>query len=337
MSAIAASRHSGARLLAFGSVAFAGCFLIAAWLGAEILAPRDIVLIFAEPDRPGARIILDWRLPRVLTAFCVGACLAVGGVVFQGIFRNPLAEPYLLGSAAGAAVGATIGLLLPLALPTLVTLPALAFAGAWGATMIVIALARAGLVRDSQGLLLAGIAVAAVLSAVRGLLMMYLSDETMDLKVVLSWLLGGVQTPHWPEFWVLAILTLVGVAACAGLARGLDVLGLGDDVAANMGLDVDAFIQRAVLIAAAVTAVAVVSGGIVGFVGLMVPHVLRWWIGPAHGRLVVAAAAGGGCLVMVLDAFARAAAPPSEVPLGLLTALIGGPFFIIVLARESRS
>lgn len=313
-----------------------GVFMISAWLGAELLSWPEIVRVFAEPDRTMSRIVLEWRIPRVLTAFCVGACLAVGGVVFQGVFRNPLAEPYLLGSASGAAVGATVSLLAPLALPALVTLPILSFAGAWGATMVVVMIARVAGVRDTHGLLLAGVAVAAVLGSVRGLLMMYLSDETMDLKVVMSWLLGGVQTPHWHELALLAGLTAAGVAACAWLSRGLDVLGFGDDVATSMGLDVDAFIKRAVLIAAAVTAVAVVWGGLVGFVGLIVPHLARWWLGPLHRRLVLASAVGGGSLVMLVDGIARAVAPPSEVPLGLLTALIGGPFFILVLARESR-
>lgn len=322
--------------LALGGAAVLASFILAAWLGAEILSLPELIRVLAEPERPMSRIILEWRLPRVLTAFCVGAALGVSGVVFQGVFRNPLAEPYLLGSAAGAAVGATVSLLVPLALPTLVSLPALAFAGAWGATMVVVALARLAGVRDSYGLLLAGVAVAAVLSAVRGLLMMYLSDETIDLRVVLSWLLGGIQTPRWHEFAPLALLTVAGVMACVWLARGLDALGLGDEVAASMGLDVNAFIQRAVLVAAAVTALAVVWGGLVGFVGLIVPHVMRWWLGPAHRRLTVAAAVAGGCLVMVVDGLARALAPPSEVPLGLLTALLGGPFFIFVLARESR-
>lgn len=324
------------RLSAIIGLGVVATFILSAWLGAELLSWPEIVRVVAEPDRTMSRIVLEWRIPRVLTAFCIGACLAVGGVVFQGVFRNPLAEPYLLGSASGAAVGATVSLLAPLALPALVTLPILSFAGAWGATMVVVTIARVAGVRDTHGLLLAGVAVAAVLGSVRGLLMMYLSDETMDLKVVMSWLLGGVQTPHWHEFALLAGLTAAGVAACTWLSRGLDVLGFGDDVATSMGLDVDAFIKRAVLIAAAVTAVAVVWGGLVGFVGLIVPHLARWWLGPLHRRLVLASAIGGGSLVMLVDGIARAVAPPSEVPLGLLTAMIGGPFFILVLARESR-
>jgi len=309
---------------------------ISFWLGAELLSFADLARILADPGSTFARVILEWRVPRVLTAFCVGACLAVGGVVFQGVFRNPLAEPYLLGSAAGASVGATISLLVPFALPVLMVLPVLSFAGAWGATMIVVLLARITGMRDSYSLLLAGVAVAAVLASVRGLLMMYLSDETMDLKVVLSWLLGGVQTPRWYEFALLAALTIVGVVACDSLARGLDVLGLGDNVAASMGMDVNSFMQRAVLIAAAVTAVAVVWGGLVGFVGLIVPHLVRWRLGPLHRPLIWMSALVGGCATMLFDGLARAVAPPSEVPLGLLTALVGGPFFIFVLARESR-
>lgn len=311
-------------------------FVTGAWLGAEPLSPRMWWVILTDPGTPFARIILDWRIPRVLAAFCVGACLALAGAVFQGVFRNPLAEPYLLGSASGAAVGAAISLLVPLGMPQLITLPVLSFLGAWGATLVVVVMARAAGVLDSHGLLLAGVAVAAVLSSVRSLLMLLLSDETVNLQVVLSWTLGGIMTPFWSELALLVLLSGLGLVLCLGLARGLDVLGLGDEVAQSMGLNLSAFIHRAVLTAAAVTAIAVCWGGLVGFVGLVIPHIVRWWIGPGHERLLVLSAVGGGCLLMVFDGLSRALAPPSEIPLGLLTALVGAPFFLLILVREAR-
>jgi iron complex transport system permease protein len=312
------------------------CLLAGIWLGAEIPSPADLIAAFGDTSDPFSVLLLHWRLPRVLAAFLVGACLAVSGVIFQGIFRNPLAEPYLLGSAPGAAAGAAIALLVALPVPQAVALPVLAFAGAWGATVLVLMLARLARVMDSAGLLLAGIAVAALLGAVRSFLLLALSDETVNLQVVLSWTLGGIQTPYWRELLLLAGLTLLGLWAALGLARGLDLLGLGDDVATNMGLDVGRFLRRAILVGAAVTAVAVSWGGLVGFVGLVVPHVVRWRCGPLHARLLPRAALAGGCLLMVLDGAARAVLPPAEVPLGLITAAIGAPFFLLLLAIEGR-
>lgn len=327
-----ASRHPATAL---GGVLLA-CFALSAWLGAELLGPVLLVQTLADTESVLRALILDWRIPRVLAAFCVGACLGAAGAVFQGVFRNPLAEPYLLGSASGASVGAAIALLSPWMLPGTVALPLLAFAGAWGATWVVVTLARAARVEGGFGLILAGVAIAALLTSVRGLIMLALSDDTVSLQVVLSWTLGGIQTPSWQELGLLAALTAAGVGLCMGLARGLDVLGLGADTARSMGLDVDRFMHRAVLIAAAITALAVVWGGLIGFIGLVVPHVMRWWLGPRHARLTLYSALGAGAVLMVFDGIARAALPPAEIPLGLLTALLGAPFFLFILVRESR-
>ncbi len=318
------------------AAAFVACALVGIWLGADIPSPGALLHALTHPSEPFSLLLLSWRTPRVLAAFCVGACLAMAGAVFQGVFRNPLAEPYLLGSAGGAALGATIAILVALPIGQALALPVLAFAGAWGATLLVVMVARLAGVAEASGLLLAGIGVAAVLAALRSLLLLALSDETVSLQVVLSWTLGGIQTPFWPELGLLALLSAGGLVLCLGLAPGLDVLGLGDEVAANMGLPVERFLQRAVLIAAGVTAVAVCWGGVVAFVGLIVPHVMRWRFGAAHRHLLPASAIAGGCLVMLLDGLARALLPPAEIPLGLITALIGGPFFLVLLAREAR-
>lgn len=305
-------------------------------LGAETLSPAEALRLLAEPDHPLARLLAEWRLPRVLAAGCVGALLALGGAVFQGVFRNPLAEPYLLGSAGGAAVGATVALLVALPLPGHVALPLLAFAGAWGATWLVLAVARAADGTSVAALLLAGVAVAAALGALRSFLMLALSDETVSLQAVLSWALGGVQTPSWRELGVLAALTGAALALCRSLARGLDLLGLGEAVAESFGLPARRFAALAVLAASFVVAVSVVWGGLVGFVGLMAPHLARWAGGPLHRGLLPRAASVGAGLAMLCDGAARAALPPAEIPLGLVTALVGAPFFLLVLAREAR-
>jgi iron complex transport system permease protein len=305
-------------------------------LGAETLSPAEAWALLLDPAQPLARLVAEWRLPRVLAAGCVGALLALGGAVFQGVFRNPLAEPYLLGSAGGAAVGATVALLVALPVPGSVALPALAFAGAWGATWLVLALARAADGTSVAALLLAGVAVAAILGALRSFLMLALSDETVSLQAVLSWALGGVQTPSWPQLWLLAALTAAALALCLGLARGLDLLGLGEAVAESFGLPVRRFVALAVLAGAFVVAVSVVWGGLIGFVGLMAPHIARWRAGPLHRAVLPRAAAVGAGLAMLCDGAARAILPPAEIPLGLVTALLGAPFFLVILAREAR-
>ena len=284
-----------------------------------------------------SRLLVEWRLPRVVAAALVGALLGLGGTIYQGVFRNPLAEPYLLGSAGGAAVGATVALLVPLAVPQTLLLPLLAFAGAWGATMLVIGIARGAGAVDAAGLLLAGVAMAAILGAVRSFLMLALSDETVSLQVVMSWVLGGIQTPSWRGLLLLAAIALACLALSLLFARRLDLLGLGETMATAFGLDTRRVVARAVLAGSAIVAAAVAFGGLVAFVGLAAPHIARWLVGPLHRPLLPASALVGAILVTLADAIARAALPPAEIPLGLVTAVAGGPFFILLLARRLRA
>lgn len=311
--------------------------LLAGWsAGHQWATPTDLMRAVTGAEDPWSQLLIEWRLPRVLAAGFIGALLGLGGAIFQGVFRNPLAEPYLLGSAGGAAVGATVALLVPLALPMAVTLPVLSFLGAWGATWLVLAIARTAGATDAAGLLLAGVALAAALSAARSFLMLSLSDETVSLQVVLSWMLGGVQTPDWAGLAVLAGLSGLCLGLALTLTKGLDQLGLGEAMAKSFGLHVERFIAWAVLIGALIIAVAVAHGGLVAFVGLIAPHIARWSLGPRHAAVLPASAAIGASLVMLADGAARAALPPGEVPLGLVTALIGAPFFLILLARMVR-
>lgn len=311
--------------------------LIGAMAGHDWMSPADLLRALAGDADLRSRLLIDWRLPRVLAAAFVGALLGLGGTVFQGVFRNPLAEPYLLGSAGGAALGATVALLVPLAAPQSFVLPVLAFAGAWVATMLVIGISRVAGAVDAAGMLLAGVAVAAVLGALRSFLMLALSDETVSLQIVLSWVLGGVQTPTWPVLGLLAALSAVCLALTLLLAGRLDVLGLGETMAISFGLDVNRFIAVAVLAGSVVVAAAVAFGGLVAFVGLASPHIARWLVGPLHRPLLPASALVGAVVVTLADAIARSALPPAEIPLGLVTAVAGGPFFILLLARRLRA
>lgn len=311
--------------------------VIAACAGHDWATPGDLLRAVGGDRDLRSRLLFEWRMPRVMGAALVGALLGLGGAIYQGVFRNPLAEPYLLGSAGGAALGATVALLVPLAVPQSVLLPVLAFGGAWGATLLVLGIARIAGAFDAAGLLLAGVAVAAILGALRSFLMLALSDETVSLQVVLSWVLGGVQTPTWTGLgWLLAIALGCLVLAML-LARRLDLLGLGEAMAASFGLDVRRFVALAVLAGSLVVAAAVAFGGLVAFVGLAAPHIARWLFGPLHRPLLPASALVGAIVVTLADAIARALLPPAEIPLGLVTAVAGGPFFILLLARRLRA
>jgi iron complex transport system permease protein len=319
------------------ALVLAGAILFAACAGHDWATPADLWRALEGERSLRSRLLADWRLPRVLAAALVGAMLGLGGTVFQGVFRNPLAEPYLLGSAGGAALGATVALLVPLLMPQSLALPLLAFAGAWAATMLVIGIARVAGAVDAAALLLAGVAVAAVLGALRSFLMLALSEETVSLQVVLSWVLGGIQTPTWGGLGLLAAISVACLALAAAMARRLDVLGLGEVMAVTFGLDVRRFILFAVGAGSLIVAAAVAFGGLVAFVGLAAPHIARWLVGPLHRALVPASALIGAIIVTLADALARAALPPAEIPLGLVTAVAGGPFFIFLLARKLRA
>ncbi len=319
------------------AAAIAAALLFSASAGHDWASPAELGRALAGDGSLRSRLLLEWRLPRVLAAGLVGALLGLGGAIFQGVFRNPLAEPYLLGSAGGAAIGATVALLVPLGVPSGYALAGLSFAGAWAATALVLAVARLAGTIDTAGLLLAGVAVAAMLGAVRSFLMLALSDEAVSLQIVLSWTLGGVQTPTWPGLALLTGLVAASLAASLALSRGLDLLGLGDEGSRAFGLEAERFTRLAVLVGAAVVAIAVAYGGLVAFVGLIAPHVARWWVGPRHGGVLPVSAGIGAAIVLACDGVARAALPPAEIPLGLITALVGGPFFLFVLARRLRA
>ena len=317
-------RVVGVLLLALGlAVALAMAF------GASTVAPTQW-----WADSAQGALVRVWRAPRIAGAFLVGAFLALSGLLFQGVFRNPLAEPYLLGSASGASLGAACALLLPDILPSALSLPLLAFCGALGSSLVVLLVGGSRGGASTGRLLLAGVALAAILSALRSLVLIVFGDESTNLRAIVSWQMGGVQTPTWTEFVALSAALLLILGAALRLARGLDALGLGDEAAHSMGVRVRSLSIQAIVVAALATALAVAWGGLIGFVGLIVPHVLRWWLGPLHLRLVPAVALAGGVLLVLVDAVARSALPPSEIPVGLLTALIGGPFFLFLLLRQ---
>lgn len=270
--------------------------------------------------------VVALRAPRVILAVLIGASLAVAGVAMQTVLRNDLADPYILGLAGGASTGATASLAL---VPTLAPGPAAAL-GAAGAAAVVRALARGPY--DPARLLLAGVAVSSILASVTGLVLVLAPSDRL-LRSATYWLFGGLGTPGWTAVGVPAALLVL----CAGWmflrAERLDRLSLGPDVARSLGVNVERT-RRTVLIASVLlTAAAVAAAGLIGFVGLIAPHAARFFAGSKHRSVLPLAALGGGLLVTGADAFARTVFAPREVPVGLLTAAVGGPFFLAQLGR----
>jgi iron complex transport system permease protein len=343
-----AARRSGALealrqrpvLLAIGGlVVLAAAIVAGIGLGTVWIAPADSIAILARhllawpvaqgwPDS-AETIVLELRLPRVLTALIVGSGLAVAGVTFQGLLRNPLADPYVLGTASGAALGAAIGVLLPIqaAVLGLGLVNILAFVGALLAVLVVQRIAGAGGRSTLTTLLLTGYAVGSLLAA--GLAMaMYVSGS--QLRQILFYLLGSLAGSDWQSLAVGLPIIVVGSLLILVRSRSLNGLLLGDDTALHLGVDVRR--ERAILLglASLVTAAAVALAGLIGFVGLVVPHVVRLLVGP-NARLVLPLSALFGASFLILaDLIARI---PGELPVGIVTAVIGAPVFILLLRR----
>jgi len=274
-------------------------------------------------------IVLELRLPRVLTAMAVGVALSLAGVTYQGLLRNPLADPYVLGTASGAALGAAIALLIPvqLALLGFGLLHLFAFAGALAAVAVVYRVSRLGSLNSLTAVLLTGYAVGSLLAA--GLAMtMYLSGN--NLRQIFFYLLGSFSQASWPQLAVALPLIAIGSAVILSRARSLNALLLGEQTAAHLGLDVRR--ERLILLSAAtlVTAAAVAVSGLIGFVGLVVPHLVRLVVGPNARSLLPLSAIFGALFLVVADLIARI---PGELPVGVVTAIVGAPFFLYLLRR----
>ncbi|MEV0319122.1 FecCD family ABC transporter permease [Streptomyces sp. NPDC050658] len=325
-------------LLALAAAATAGLAL-----GSVRIPVADVLEILgggADPS-PFRTIVLDVRLPRVLLGAVVGAGLAVIGTVLQALVRNPLADPFLLGVSSGASAGAVVVIVLGSAfglgagLATTVTIPAAAFAGALFSLALVYALARAGGNFATGRLILAGVAVSYILSALTSLILVT-ADSADHLKEVLYWTLGGLGSARWDMLALPAGVLLVGTALLVALARPLDLLLVGEEGATVLGLDTARFRAAVFVLASLLTGVLVAYSGAIGFVGLMVPHAARMLVGAAHRALLPVAALMGAVFLVAADLAARTVAAPQDIPVGVLTALTGGPFFLWLL-RGSRS
>ncbi len=280
-------------------------------------------------------IIVSVRLPRVLLALLVGMGLALAGAIFQAIFRNPMADPGIIGSSQGAALGATTALFFGIKFGWggLSAVPLFAFAGAFLAVLAVYIIARAGGRVSIAYLLLAGFALSSFLASLVSLLMV-LSEDRMH--GIFFWLMGGLGTGNWDAVLAVFPFIALGAAASAFFARDLNLLMLGEERAAQLGLEARSFLWSMFVVAALVVGAAVSVSGIIGFVGLMTPHMVRLLTGPDHRYLIPGSLIGGGLFLVLADTLARIVIAPNEMPVGIVTAFFGAPFFIYLLKRRKH-
>lgn len=356
-------------MLAALTVALLAAIVAAAAWGAVPLPPGNIMGIalhrigvpipvtWPEVDE---RILFDVRLPRIVTAIIVGAALSQAGVIFQALLRNPMADPYIIGTSGGAALGATLAMMLPLlvgrapqaageggaaaglavdVLSSIITMlgftpvPVLAFLGALGAVTVVYQIARIGPRTPVVTLLLAGFATSSFLAALMSLLML-LSGSA--LQRIVFWTMGGLSTLGWSQIAVVAPLVGLGMALAYPLAWDMNVLVLGEEHAASLGVPVETRKVQLLAIGSLLTGAAIALSGLVGFVGLVIPHLARLLLGPDHRLLLPASALVGAAFLLLADLAARTIIAPTEMPVGIVTALVGAPFFMHLL-RRARS
>jgi iron complex transport system permease protein len=311
--------------------------------GSVFISPAELWQVIAgrisgvpaaiDPTGVIATIFFKLRLPRAILLLLVGAALAGSGTAYQGLFRNPLADPFLIGVASGAGLGAVTAMTIhwPQTSLGMIAVPIGAFTGALIAVLIVTQLARVGNAVPTTNLILAGVAVSSFASAITSLLMI---NTTGELRRALVWLLGGSALSGWsPVIGVLPYI-LIGCALLLVLGHPLNVMQFGDEQAQQLGIPVKRVRWLAILTATLTTAAAVAFIGVIGFVGLVVPHILRLLWGGDYRRLLPLSMIGGGVLLLLTDTAARTLIAPQEIPVGIITALLGAPFFLWVLRRS---
>jgi iron complex transport system permease protein len=300
------------------------------------VVPRDWIDLTGIPE-PEQVIVWLVRVPRVLIAACVGASLAVAGAAMQGLFRNPLASPDVIGCSAGGALGAVLALASGLAMKSLFYLPVLSFAGSLIALFVVYGIATNRGRTPIATLLLAGVALNSLIGAATSFLISVKWVRFEIAQEILFWLMGGLDSRTWEHVWLVVPCLIVGLAITLLYSRDLDVLLLGEDAALAVGTDVESVKRTVICSAALLTGGAVAVSGVIGFVGLIVPHAVRLLIGPSHRFLLPASALTGAAFVVLADLLARTLQRPEEIRLGIITAVFGAPFFLYLLVRRQRA
>ena len=304
--------------------------------GAVYISPSRVFEILTGSITEGTEFVIvkNLRLPRVILAAFIGGGLAAAGTAFQGMFRNPLADPFVVGASGGAALGATLAIAFGLSIKIggYSAVPLTAFVGSIAAVFLVYMIAESGSSTSTISLLLAGTALSTILSSAVSLIML-LSDRT--LHETYTWLLGGLSGRSWSDLKSTAPFILLGSVALWVLSRPLDALASGEKTAISLGLPVRKTRAVIVLMASLTTAAAVAAGGIIGFVGLVAPHIARIFFGSSHRRLIPASMLTGAILLMIADIISRTIVAPMELPAGIITSITGGVFFLYLLKTKS--
>lgn len=307
--------------------------LLALFIGSVQVAPGDIMRAVFADGLPSAEVVVQLRLPRVLLAGIVGGGLALAGAVFQALLRNPLAEPYILGVSAGAAAGAVSVLALGLVSLASWALPAAAFVGALVAIGLVFGVAAAADRRlDVRVLLLAGVVIGAFFSAVIALILA--TSDAATVRSAMLWMMGSLAGAGWHQVAIAAAYTIPAVLVLLAMARPLNLISVGEESAHYLGADVEGLKRTAFLTASLITAAGVAVAGVIGFVGLVIPHALRLFVGSDHRTLLPLSTLTGAAFLIVADLGARVMLAPVEVPIGVVTAFVGVPVFLVLLRRS---
>jgi len=299
----------------------------------KIALDKVLHITLGEWTKPQEQIVWLVRFPRVLLAIFVGGGLAIVGATMQAVVRNNMAGPYVLGISSGASAGAAIAILSGSLLPfSLYTIPIAAFLGSLCAFALVFVLARSGGRLSSRRLVLSGIAISYLFSAVTSLLTYLAPDE--GLRRVTFWMMGSLSGAHWADLTLPAIALLVGMLYLLLQARDLNSLVMGEETAMTLGVDTNGLRKRLFVVTSFLTAMVVVVSGSIGFVGLMMPHIVRLLVGPDHRRLLPVCMLTGSIFLIWMDVAARMVLAPQEVPIGVLTSIVGSPFFIWLMNRK---
>lgn len=324
-------------LLVLG-VALVAALVAGIAFGAVPVAPGDVLSAIGRAMAGRASgmsdtLIIGVRLPRVILAALVGASLAGAGVLYQALFRNPLADPYILGVSSGAGLGAVIAIAATaqLAAWRYGAVPLAAFVGAIGTMLLVVKLATLRGRLDTTSLLLAGVAISYTLAALTSFVMVFAREQ---MAQVVFWMMGGLGTASWPYVAMVGPMFVLGAAVPLAFTRDLNLMLLGDERAGQLGVPVERFRMIVLAAASLLTAAAVAVAGLIGFVGLMTPHMVRLVLGPDHRSLLPASLLSGAIVLVLADLVARVILAPVEIPVGIVTAVLGGPFFVYLLLRR---
>jgi iron complex transport system permease protein len=309
-------------------------FLLSIRLGAAPLTSDEVFeALRGEGDINVRRIVRDLRAPRAVMAILVGGGLSLSGAVFQALLRNPLAEPYILGISGGAATGAVLALALGLAASLSWALPAAAFAGALLAIVLVLRVAgTADHGVDVRVLLLAGVVIGAFFTACMSFVLSI--SEARTVRSAVLWMMGSLASSDWRTVWMVALYTIPAGVALVGLARSLNLLAIGEETAGYLGADVERVKRIAYVLASLLTAAGVAATGVIGFVGLIVPHSVRLLVGADYRVLLPLSFLAGAVFLTLADIVARTVMSPAEVPIGVITAFVGVPLFLLLLRRS---